>query len=186
MAKTKINLLPVDKRKVQFSEKTLSFLTKLSAGILTLAIIFLVVILTYSFYLAQENRDLGKKIKAAEEAIDSYRETETEIRTLKIKLEAINKIFKEAVDYSLTLERLYEILPSGLTLNDISFDKGKVGLNGQASDSKSMGLFVNAIVDEKRGGKYFGNGVLTSIIGGKDGSYKFSLSLDIIREKKND
>lgn len=143
-------------------------------------LILLVLIYIYANIQTISANDLKNKITLAQNSISSQKETEGLYLGIKTKLTGTSKILSEQINYASTISHLEEITPPEIFFTNLEItDRGEVEVSFSSPDSSSLSNFINNLLEENRGGKYFLKPRLTSLILSKSGAYLFSLKFSV-------
>ncbi len=173
-----INLLPQaqlsEERRLKLKKRVeIGSVVFLGACLLIIAGIFV-----YWRILTSQYNQIQEQVKAAEVKVNDYQSQEGLQRIFKLKITAIDKILKDRPSFVKDFAILRDILPAGVYFSDLTLESsGKLNLSGAARNSSELNTFLTSLTDPSKGGQYFTDVTLSSVVGGKDGSYKFSMTL---------
>ncbi len=178
--KKEINLLPRLKEESEQERKLKRVLTAGSPVALAIYGVFLILIYIYWTIQVSSVNDLKTKIVKTEEAITSQKETESLYRGAKTKIAGISLILGTHINYASVLSHIEQIIPAEISLTSLDIkENGNVEISLQAPNSAVLTAFLNALLDQNAGGKYFSHASLTSLVLSRDGSYLFSLTFQL-------
>lgn len=178
-----INLLP---ELYQETEKEKRFKRVVSKGSPIVLISYgIIILITYIYWNIQvlAAKNLSEKIAQTQKSIQDQKETESLYRGIKTKMTGVTKVLAEQVNYAKVIAHIEEITPPEAAFTNLEVkDSGIVDLAFKTPDSNTLAAFINALLDEKRGGKYFEQAKLTSLVLSREGSYLFSLNFHLKKE----
>ena len=127
------------------------------------------------FKLDADLTNLNDSIEEQIPYIESLKAYEVRIRQTQLKLTTIDNINQNSADYGQVLKKIAAQTPSGVKINNLTFDKsaGKVNIqiNGQATSNINISTLVSGIKSDN----YFSDVNLASV-GVEEGVIKFSIS----------
>lgn len=174
-----INLLPEEGREEERTKQRKQVLALSSAGILLVIIILTLGSYAGTAYFRSQDATFQTKIDASSKVITSLKSVEILDRTVNNKLIRLQSVLASYPKFSTLLDDIAAFTPNGVTLTSLSFDSaGKLALAGLAASPANFGDFVNVLKDPQKGGAKFSNVEIISVAGGgKQGDYRFSLSM---------
>ena len=175
--KKDINLLPQLKEESDKEKKIKKYLTVGSPIILVLYGLLLVVVYIYWNIQISAANDINNKISGAEKSISEQKEVESLYRGTKTKISGVSQLLGQHLNYAQIIAHIEQIAPADISLTSLVIkDDGTIEISLQASNSVILAAFINALLDNNSGGKYFSHAKLTSLVFSADGTYLFSLS----------
>ena len=138
-------------------------------------------IFSFSLYLSQANRGLNKAIALKKKQIVQLQKTESLQLLLKQRLVSLAPIFSQKrPDYHRDLLFFKEISPQGLNLTDFKFsEKQKMSVKGEATNALILNDFLRQLKVSTVATQEFAKVNLGSLSRKTDGSYEFSLNLEL-------
>lgn len=166
----KVNLLPKDAFETSFLGKFLKW--SLTAGRVTVVLTEFVVILAFAsrFWFDKKLNDLRESNDSKQTTIQSYVETENQMRKILVRQVAVENFLDEGLEISKGLDKLKLSLPNGTVLSQVNFVPGGLGIAGIAGSEQALAWTINAMkshqdvtvveikkieFDQKRGGVVF-------------------------------
>lgn len=178
--KKEINLLP---QLVEESEREKKLKKILSIGspiALVLYGILLVIIYIYWNIQVTGATEIKDKISNTQNTITTQKETESMYRGVKAKLGGVSIILNGHLNYATVLSHIEQIIPGEISLTSLNIkEDGTIEISLQSPNSALLTTFINSLLDQNVGGKYFSHASLTSLVLSKDGSYLFSLNFHL-------
>jgi len=175
-----INLFQVH-RKISAKEASLIRGTKI-ATFLLLTLYCLVVGGIFSSWLVlrRQSEVTTSKIKFQEQRINELKPVESLHAFLKQRLSTLSPLLtKETVDYKETLTRLEFLVPEGVALTKLELNQeGGLSFIGTAPNAVVLADFLERLISSE-GDEFAQNAKLISAGRQEDGSYSFSLDLDV-------
>lgn len=139
-----INLLP--KQKLDFEKaKVLRKLKLIGGAILAGYVLFLIGLLTFSFFISSSGQEVKKELSAAENEVKKFKKIESLQLTLKGRVEAASKIVKNRVNQKELLGRIQNFVPSGVSLTGIEMAGDEVSFTGETQNIDSLGNFLDRL-----------------------------------------
>jgi Tfp pilus assembly protein PilN len=174
-----INLLPEEGREEERKKERKKLLTLASIGILILVGALTASTYVYSAYLAHQDSDYKISIDSSSKSLESFKSVETLYRTVNNKIVRLQGLLASYPRNSLVLDDVAAFTPAGVSLSSLTFDStGKLAVSGVATSATTFGDFVNILKDATKGGTKFANVEIVAVAGGgKQGDYRFSLSM---------
>lgn len=164
MEKRDINLLPkevVVKRKEKAQKKTVNFFATVffaGCGILSL-LVFL-----YSLFLSQSAKGVLSAVAREEQKINDLRLLEADARRLGVKSDLLSSIFEGKKRYSLLLDVLAQLIPSGVRITSlVTAPTGEVQVAGITDSYVLLSHLLLNILDPQMGGTIFSSVDLNSV-----------------------
>ncbi len=181
---TDINLLP----QAQLAEEKRLKLKKRveigSVGFLIVSILVIGSLFVYWRILTSQFNQLQEQVKSLESRVNEYGTQEGLQRIFKMKITAAGKTLAERPSFVKSFSLLRDVLPAGVYFSDLTLGSdGKLSLAGSARNSTELNTFFSALTDQSHSGQYFSDINLSSIMGAKDGTYKFSMTLNLKKDK---
>lgn len=163
----KVNLLPKDAFETSMLGKFLKW--SLTAGRVMVVLTEFVVILAFAsrFWFDKKLNDLRETNDVNQTTIQSYVETEEQMRKVLVRQKAVEVFLDEGLEIGDGLAKLKALLPSGTVISQVSFLQGGVGIAGMAGSERALAQTINAMTsyqdvesveikkiefDQKRGG----------------------------------
>jgi len=175
-----INLFRIHR---EVSERGLGFVRGAKLVTFLLLILYCLVaagIFSFWLVLRRQNEVVTSRIKFQEQRIKELKPVESLHAFLKQRLSTLAPLLtKETVDYKETLTHLETLLPEGLTLTKIELNQeGNLSFTGTAPNAVVLSDFLERLISSE-GDEFAKNAKLTSASRQEDGSYSFSLNLDV-------
>ena len=141
----KVNLLPKDAFETSILGKFLRW--SLTAGRVLVVLTEFVVILAFAsrFWFDKKLNDLREANDFKQTTIQSYVETEEQMRGVLVRQKAVETFLSEDLKISEGLGKLKLLLPSGTVLSQVSFLQGGVGVAGIAGSERALAQTINAM-----------------------------------------
>lgn len=142
----RINLLPVRE-----AERALGRRRQLSLAILTGIVVFLMLLLPYTFQarrlgqIEEEMRQLQQEIARLEQQAKEVKDLDTKRAELQAKLQVIEQLKGRRVGPVRSLEDLSDAAPEKLWLTEFSEVGGAVSLQGLAIDNQTIAEFMRRL-----------------------------------------
>lgn len=166
----KVNLLPKDAFETSFLGNFLKW--SLTAGRVMVVLTEFVVILAFSsrFWFDKRLNDLKESNDSKQLTIQSYGETEDQMRQILLRQEPVEIWLNERLGVKEGLGRLTALLPNGVILNQASFLQAGMGIAGVAGSEQALAQTINVMrsyqnverveikkieFDQKKGGVIF-------------------------------
>lgn len=174
-----INLLPEEGKGEERLRERKRLFTLASLGIVIVVGLLTAGSIAYSAYLRNSSESSKSRIVATNKTLQGLGQVEVLYRTVHTKLIRLQGLLTGYPRNSIVLDDVASFTPTGVSLTSMTFDSaGKLALTGLASGAGSFGDFVNILKDPKTGGSKFSNVQIISVSGGgKQGDYRFSLSM---------
>lgn len=141
----KVNLLPKDAFETSFLGQFLRW--SLTAGRVMVVLTEFVVILAFAsrFWFDKKLNDLRESNDYKQTTIQSYIETEEQMRQVLVRQRAVESFLDEGLDISKGLDRLRLLLPGDVVLSQVNFVPGGVGIAGLAGSEQALAQTINAM-----------------------------------------
>jgi Tfp pilus assembly protein PilN len=141
----KVNLLPKDAFETSFLGKFLKW--SLTAGRAMVVLTEFVVILAFAsrFWFDKKLNDLREANDFKQTTIQSYVETEEQMRGVLTRQKAVSVFLSERLKTSEGVGRLRLLLPGGTVLSQVNFLKNGVGIAGMAGSEQALAQTINAM-----------------------------------------
>lgn len=179
--KKDINLLPQIKQESEKEKKIKKLLTVGSPIILVVYLVLLVIVFIYWNIQVGAANDISNKINSTQQAISGQSETESLYRGIKTKANGVSQILGKHLNYAQIIAHIEQVSPPDISLTNMSIrDDGAIEISLQAPNSTVLASFINTLLDNNSGGKYFNHVKLTSLVFSHDGTYLFTLSFKLI------
>ncbi|HET7713006.1 MAG TPA: PilN domain-containing protein [Patescibacteria group bacterium] len=175
-----INLLPEEGQGEERLRERKRLFTLASLGIVLVIGLLTIGSLAYSAYLKGSGETARNRITSVNKTLQGLGQIEVLYRTVHTKLVRLQGLLTGYPRNSIVLDDVASFTPAGVSLTSMTFDStGKLALTGLASGAGAFGDFVNILKDPKTGGSKFSNVEIVSVSGGgKQGDYRFSLSMN--------
>lgn len=181
--KKDINLLPQIKQESEREKKVKKLLTVGFPIILVVYLLLLIIVFVYWNIQVSTSNDTSSRINSTEKAISDQRETESLYRGIKTKVSGVSQVLGKHLNYAQIISHIEQIAPADISLTNMAIkDDGTIEISLQAPNSTVLTAFINTLLDNNTGGKYFNHVKLTSLVFSHDGTYLFSLSFKLIPE----
>jgi len=161
--------------------------TRLTRSIKVVSFVFLIgyvlvasTFFSYALILKRQNENLGEKIKKQEEKIKQLNQTETLHAFVKQRLQALVSFFgKKRVDYQKAMVSFSQLTPDEISLKSFQMDnEGNLKIDGHAINAVVLANFLDRLIAPATD-NFIKKIELSSAKRGEDGSYSFSLSLNV-------
>lgn len=141
----KVNLLPKDAFEVSFLGKFLKW--SLTAGRMLVVLTEFVVILAFSsrFWFDKKLNDLKEANDFKQTTVQSYVETEKEIREVLVRQRAIENFLENGLDVSSGLDELRSVLPRSTMLSSVNFTPVGVEIVGLSGSEQALAQTIVAM-----------------------------------------
>lgn len=166
----KVNLLPKDNFEFSFVGKFLRW--ALTAGRIMVVLTEFVVILAFAsrFWFDKELNDLREVIDQKEMVVNSYAETEAEMRRILARQEPVKDYLENNLEMITRVDDLKYFLPEGVILTEMKIEKERISLVGVAGSEETFSRTIRAMAqmegayqtevkelefDQKKGGVNF-------------------------------
>lgn len=166
----KVNLLPKDNFEFSVVGKFLRW--ALTAGRVMVVLTEFVVILAFGsrFWFDKKLNDLRETIQQKEVVVESYAETEEEMRRILARQEPVKDYIESNLYLTERVNDLRYFLPEGVSLTELKIEEGKTSLSGVAGSEETFSRMIRAATqmenvyktevkelefDQKRGGVNF-------------------------------
>lgn len=161
-----IELLPEEIEAARKHEKGLRTYRLIGLGILGLAILVLVLLLSLIGGQALLVNNVRRLISEKEAQIGELATTEEKIVGLADKNAALTQIFSARSYYSILLETLRKSVPQGIAITTLSAAQTgeAVNLSGETRSYGDLAKFLKNLVDPKKGGSLFTQVALSSVV----------------------
>lgn len=175
-----INLLPEEGREEESQHERKKRLTFAALAIVLIIGALTGASLVYGAYLRNTDNAYQDQIREDSKKLDGLKSTEILYRTVHSKLIRLQSLLAAYPRNSIILDDIASFTPNGVSLTSLAFDStGKLSVSGIATGPATFGDFVNILKDPKTGGSKFSNVEIVSVSGGgKQGDYRFSLSMN--------
>jgi len=145
----KVNLLPKDSFEFSLVGKFLRW--ALTAGRIMVVLTEFVVILAFGsrFWFDKELNDLREVIDQKEMVVNSYTETEAEMRRVLGRQEPVKDYLEDNLEMTEKVDDLKYFLPEGVTLMEMKIEKEKISLVGVAGSEETFSRTIRAMAQMK-------------------------------------
>ena len=145
---SKINLLPQDEFDRSFLGKALKW--ALSAGKSIVILTEFVVILAFlsRFKLDRDLNDINEVLIQKQAVVESYAETERQMRALQDRLAIINQVDEDTLGASGSLSRLIASTPLDVEYETVELSRTSLTLTGIAGSEGGFAALLNSIREE--------------------------------------
>ena len=176
-----INLLPDITLNEEKEAKQQKLLTIISMAILIVGAVGLLGAITVDLTMGEILQRTQNENNELKKTVQNYADVELTQRAIKAKLSTSSNILNTAKDFKTDLQNLEALLPeNGITIQTIAIDKtNKVSLSGKASTSESFNQYINNILNNEKGGKFFTDINLGTVSTIRDGSLQFNLTMQL-------
>ena len=141
-----INLLPEKVRRGKREESVKRASTWGAVALLIGVVAVLAGVLVFKMILSREVGRLESQIEDSKKRIGAQEELEIKARSLEGKVKALESILGEKEHYSVFLEGLSAVLPSGIALTDLRVDSPVLaGISGTAVSYIDLARFLEAV-----------------------------------------
>lgn len=177
--RTGINLLPEEGRAGEALRERRRLLLTASLGMLALVTLLSIGSFVYATYLRGADSAALADVDRSDKTLQGLASTELLYRTVGSKLNRLQTLLAGYPRNSLILDDMASFTPAGVSLTNLTYDStGKVSLTAVSSGPGPFGDFVNILQDPKLGGSKFSNVQIVTVAGGgRQGDYRFSLSM---------
>lgn len=174
-----INLLPEEGLEEEKTRERKKLWSLSAAGIFLVLLVLTLGSFAALAYFRSQDAAAQAKIDSSGRIITGLRSVEVLDRTVNSKLIRLQALLANYPQYSTILDDVAAFTPTGVTLTSLSFDStGKLAVSGVAASPDAFGNFVNILRDPSTGGVKFSNvDIISASGGGKEGGYRFSLSM---------
>jgi len=175
-----INLLPqLSAEELKFLKKR-KFLELSSIVLLVTAIVLVLCAFGYLALLSNEALLVDRKIAEAEAKVNQLAGRESLLRGFKLKMEFLTQILGKRPQFPSVLEKLYSLLPPGVSFSEVTLETKEITISGVAVSSFELGDFIGRFNDLKSlSEKEVEKVTLTSAVKDKTGVYRFSIKITL-------
>lgn len=167
-----INLL--NKKEKNFSEKLIFFSLHYLRYVIVLTQTFVIGVFFYRFLIDQQIIDLKEGVEQQEQVVKITIPMVEEAQKINSKTLEVKKLLKAQDNFSQTLNYIFAIIPTKVTIDDFSLDSKKLEFNGKTDDPLSIKAFYERLKKDKK----FKNININSITK-KEGTFEFSVLINI-------
>ncbi len=179
MARLKVNLLPREAeavRKTNVAVKWLSLASKMIVGVFVLLIAILFGIY---FLLRAQLVQVKANVEQARIELEQSGDQELKYRLYQAILNEADKVIKDRIDYKGIFDDVNGLLPAGVSVGGLTFDKGLVVFEGRANGVQAFARALNSFSNIGEGDGRFAEAALTNVSRGPDGIYLFRLEISL-------
>jgi len=172
-----INLIPTELRQQRKTEEVRKSFNLIGLGVFTILSVVSLLFFVFRLKLRDDFQAQEKSVNRELEKINDLSSVEQDAKRLKIKYDAVSKVFKNQNNFSVLLDNLAESTPKDVTISNFAtVGENKVGINGNAQSYVSLANFILTALDPTFGGKIFNGADLTSVsLDDVNGRVKFTL-----------
>ena len=181
-----INLLPDITLEEEKQEKRRKLFTMISIGIILIGVVIILAVYTIDITLSQTEKKLITENEEREKITLSFAEIEFQQRVISAKLKAAEKIINSAKNFKQIFEQLESVRPqNGIAYQSIAIDaKNKMNLSIKATNSEFFREYINNLLNQEKGGKYFEQIDLSGVTSNKDGTLQFTITMSIKKDEE--
>lgn len=172
-----INLIPTELQQQRKTEEVRKSFNLAGLGVFIILGVISLVFFGYRLRLGIDFQSQEKSVNRELEKIKDLSSLEQDAKRLKIKSDAVGKIFKNQNNFSILLDTLSESTPKDVTISNFAtVGENKIGITGSAQSYVSLANFILTSLDPTFGGKIFNGADLTSVsLDDVNGRIKFTL-----------
>lgn len=174
-----INLLPSEEK---VSEKLGSLQKKFTFfSVFVMVVVAAATVATLFMFTAvkAEETKLTERHKKAAEEVNSHLLSEELLTVIDKKAESATKARSSRLVYTNILRRTAELMPLGVSFEDLKVDGLKMSAGASASSSAEVANLVSSFVTSDEGKKLFTSMNIDSLSTDKDGQYRFGVSMQL-------
>lgn len=177
----KIDLLPKEAGEIKKVNQAVKWLKLVSQSLLVVFVLAIAGFFGWFFVTSSQLQQVETQVEAARLQLEQSGQEELKYRLYQEILSSAEVLIKERKDFKGIFDDLYALLPAGVTVKGLSFDKELVIFEGDANNVQS---FASAITNfagvADNSGSRFKEIALTTVSRGADGHYTFRMEISLV------